>query len=106
MILSLKPGVKLQMLQPQCVLALMICASVYESMGAQTCVVTSINDGKHSDLSLHYEGYAFDLRTKDFQGDGLALRDAIAEALGRNFDVVLESIGKPNEHLHVEYDPK
>jgi hypothetical protein len=27
-------------------------------------------------------------------------------SLGIHFDVVLEGIGTPNEHLHVEYDPK
>lgn len=106
MIASLKPGVKLEELQPQTVLGIVIVASVYQHLGAKTCVITSVNDGKHSDLSKHYDGFAFDVRTKDFQGDRLALQAVIKEALGENYDVVLEAIGQDNEHLHCEYDPK
>ena len=34
------------------------------------------------------------------------LRVAVATNLGPDFDVVLEDKDGPNEHLHVEYDPK
>lgn len=106
MILSFKHGVKLTDLAPQTALGVMVVASVYQTRGATTCVITSVNDGKHGAASLHYKGCAFDVRTKDFAGDKQALRDAIQAALGWNFDVVLEDLGGENEHIHVEYDPK
>jgi hypothetical protein len=106
MILALKPGVKLTDLQPQMVLGAVIVAGVYEAHGAQQCVLTSVNDSKHGLDSLHYKGRAGDFRTKDFSGNKLALRDAVREALGPDFDVVLEHVGEEQEHIHVEWDPK
>ena len=70
------------------------------------CTITSANDSKHSEKSLHYNGCALDFRTKDYAGDKQALRDRIKAALGPDFDVVLEALGEDNEHIHVEYDPK
>ena len=108
MILSLKPDVKLDGLTPQMALGCFIVASVFWSFRA-TCTVTSANDGKHGPNSLHSRNglcRACDFRTKDFAGDKLALVTAIRDALGRDFDVVLEDIGGENEHLHAEYDPK
>jgi hypothetical protein len=80
-----------------------------------SCVITSANDGKHSPTSLHHgkagkftDGLcrALDFRTKHFTGWKAGLVDAIKEALGENYDVILEDEGAENEHLHVEYDPK
>jgi hypothetical protein len=52
----------------------------------------------------HYKGLAADLRTR---GTGLStqIRDDLVLALGHlGFDVVLEDLGGPNEHIHMEYD--
>ena len=69
---------------------------------AVPCVVTSGTDGQHGKYSKHYVGQALDFRTRDIK---LELRPTLVkmvkEALGQDFDVVLES-----DHLHVEYDPK
>ena len=105
--MKLKPGVKLTDLQPQVVLAMMVTEEVFAEFGVPL-VVTSCNDGKHSDASLHYHGAAFDARTKypELNGRELELRAALKEALGPDFDVVMEAIGTENEHAHVEHDPK
>jgi len=67
------------------------------------CVLTSVKDSKHMVGSRHYINRAKDYRTKHYLGDKIALRDEIKAALGSDFLVLLESLGKPNEHLHVEY---
>ena len=91
-------------LQPQIVLAAVIVNDIYAAHETE-CVVTSCNDSVHKDDSLHYEGNAIDVRTKNYTGDKTALRNEIAFALGDEFDVILESLGEANEHLHIEYDP-
>ena len=105
--MRLKVGVKLVDLCPQMVLALLIVEGCYHRQIPDYEVwVTSCNDSKHMDGSLHYIGKAADTRTKDFTGDKHQLLTDCREALGANFDVLLEGEGTDNEHLHVEYDPK
>ena len=72
------------------------------------CVVTSVCDSRHSHGSLHFSGGAVDFRTKHLHPNEvkLAVSDDCKRALGREFDVIIEHLGKPNEHLHVEWQPK
>jgi len=87
--------------QPVMARGAMKLAGVYRQRGYFP-VITSAVDGVHSPTSLHYRGLALDFRTRTVPADERqALRDAIAKALGPDFDVVLES-----DHLHVEWDPK
>lgn len=104
--MKIKHGVRLTGLMPQTVLAMLIVERIYERRGLE-CVLTSVNDSKHSDNSWHYRGAAFDARTKQaaLEGQEQVLRDEVQAALGIDFDVVIEDIGTENEHLHVEYDP-
>lgn len=96
----IKSGVQLLNLQPQLAVAYTIAASVYARFGVP-CVITSGCDSKHSDRSKHYTGHAIDLRTRDVvRGQHRDLRDQLSDALGDEFDVVLE-----DNHIHVEYDP-
>jgi hypothetical protein len=105
--MRLKPGVRLTGLTPQMALGAVIVRDVYAALDPGcSCTVTSGNDSKHSAASLHYDGKALDYRTHDFTGDKQQLRQEVKAALGNDFDVVLEGVGTPNEHLHVEYDPK
>ena len=105
--MKLKPGVILGDLTPQMVMGALIVKSVYLRLDPQcSCTVTSANDSKHSDKSLHYKGNALDFRTHDFTANKLYLVKEVKDSLGIHFDVVLEAIGTPNEHMHVEYDPK
>ena len=70
--------------------------------------VTSCFDGKHGRHSRHYNLAALDFRSKDFPD--LATKNewlaAMRTELGPDFDVILEAVGTPNEHFHVEADPK
>lgn len=97
--IHIKEGVRLIGLQPAIVLAIMIAAGVYEREGLEL-VVTSLADGQHSRGSLHYVGAAVDFRIYP-ESNPEDLRQRLAEALGGDFDVVLES-----NHIHVEWQPK
>lgn len=101
-------SVKLTALCPQIVLALHIADSVWVNVGlAEQTVITSANDGRHSRTSLHYVGHAVDIRTKNV--NRLRLETCIhklREALGADYDVVMEDVNGPNEHCHVEWQPK
>ena len=105
MALRLKAGVRLKDLQPQVVLAALVVERIYEGYRVD-CVITSANDSRHGTNSLHYKGCAIDIRTKTFGGDKEELRNEIAEALGDEFDVVIEDLGGLNEHMHIEWDPR
>ena len=98
--LSIKPGVTLNRLSPQIVLAVMIANEVYKKHGADL-VITSGDDGKHLPHSLHYQGHAVDLRIWTIAPSKVphVVKD-LRNALGANYDVVLES-----DHIHIEYDP-
>jgi hypothetical protein len=106
---ALKQGVRLHGLAPQMVLAAMVVSSHLPA--GVPLFITSANDGTHPahsvrhPRSLHYEGRAFDFRlpsrTTGLASDNLALCAALRDALGADFDVVLES-----DHVHVEWDPK
>ena len=97
--ISLKPGVKIDKLKPQMALALPIISSIYAKYGYDT-IVTSGNDGTHSNLSLHYEGLALDFRTRHVKTDDLGpIVAEIRQALDGEFDVVRETT-----HVHCEWD--
>jgi hypothetical protein len=104
--LNLKKGVKLRGLKPETLAAMLVVRGVYDRLGL-THTVTSVCDGRHRSDSLHYDGYAFDNRTwADRSGaqisedDKFELALLIKEALGDEFDVVIEST-----HIHIEFDP-
>lgn len=105
--MKLKPGVRLKDLSPQMVLAVVVVNELYKKRGLE-CVVTSANDSKHMKGSLHYVGQALDFRThyQALNGLEIGLRNEIKECLGPDFDVVLEGVATPNEHIHIEWDPK
>lgn len=102
----LKAGVKAAGVKPELLLGLSVADTLHRRLTGEELVVTSLTDGKHKATSLHYKGLAADLRTKDLntaqkQIFYLQLRDA----LGPDFDVIFEDEGKPNEHIHLEFDP-
>ncbi len=95
----IKNGVDLRGLSPQMAIAYTIACKVY---GQYNCVITSGSDGKHGPNSLHYSGQALDLRTNNLPPQAVqSIVDRLKEALGAQFDVVLEAT-----HLHVEFQPK
>lgn len=99
----IKPGVDLRGIQPQMAIAYTIASQIYAKYSDDgACVITSGVDGVHGANSLHYTGYALDLRTHNvstvFQAD---LLEELRVALGKQFDVILE-----HDHVHLEFDPK
>ena len=65
----------------------------------QELVVTCGTDGTHSAGSMHYYGYALDLRTRYFDGpEQRAVHGDLRARMGLAYDVVMHST-----HIHVEY---
>ena len=66
--------------------------------------VTSANDSRHSDNSLHYKNRAFDIRILNIIGDVHREAKLWAERmqveLGPDYDVLYEKT-----HIHIEHDP-
>lgn len=100
MTLAIKPGV-----QPQLVNIIAAAGNVATLLGI-TLRVTSGLDGSHGPASLHYALRAADFGTKEFTAEVKAqiVREFQRE-LGGDYDVLLEFVGQPKEHLHVEFDP-
>lgn len=104
--LKLKPGVKLHDLSPQIVLAIQVAHGQYLRRVPEM-VVTSCNDSVHGRNSLHAIGHAVDLRVHgigDIEELALDILEALGGAVGQ-FDVVVEGLGTPNAHIHIEYQP-
>ena len=86
-------------------------ATAVNNAGQHVCpdidmFVTSGNDGTHMKGSKHYTNDALDIRTHHLDVDTRrALITDIQHRLGNDYQLVLEDAGKPNEHLHIEYDP-
>jgi hypothetical protein len=108
--IAIKPGVLLENLTPQMVFGHTIVASIFAGTGygvwhlgqRSMCTITSGSDGTHMEGSRHPDGNALDYRTNHLtDAQKSTITAACKEALGENFDVVLEA-----DHLHVEYDPK
>ena len=75
----------------------------------QEAVITSGSEEttRHGKTSLHYNGEALDLSSKRFSNPEQVLAHC-KEALGNNpdFDMILENKDSPNEHFHLEHQPK
>jgi hypothetical protein len=73
---------------------------IWDELG-QELVITSGTDGEHSAGSLHYYGYAVDLRTRYFtQDEKQSAYIQLIEALEyEGFNVFMHST-----HIHVEWD--
>ena len=98
--MKLKEGVKLDGVSWRIFYACCVAEIVYKKYGAE-CVVTSANDGKHGDKTLHHKGLAVDWRTWNLNGRVMEVAAEIRAELGPDYDVVVES-----DHIHCEYDPK
>jgi len=89
--------------------------SVWKEHTTLKPVVTSANDSKHSQGSLHFKNFAIDLRANNLNSDinvavdeGRIIARALSRRIGRDYDVIYENYpGRfSNNHIHVEYDPK
>ena len=94
-----KPGVKVNGIKPEMIVALIV---INACGGKQGAVITSVVEGTHSRGSLHYVGYALDVRIRDRDADEvLMLVKKIRECLTDEYDVILE-----DTHIHIEFQPK
>jgi hypothetical protein len=88
--------------------AIFVAREVWGLFGIPELVVTSLLDGVHMEGSKHHTGEAVDLRThnvlKYVSLESLASR--LRLYLPRGYDVIIEHIGTPDEHIHIEWDPK
>lgn len=102
---AVKPGARVPV-TAEMNYALEVVVRVWGRYG-RMATVTSGTDGEHSATSLHYAGLALDFRTKDISAvnDKRAMVAEVQAILGRDYDVILEDEGRPNEHMHIEYDP-
>ncbi len=99
--MQIKKGVDLRKISPQICIACLIANEIYVKLGHEL-VITSISDGKHSTTSLHYTGYAADLRTNYFtEEERTAAKIQLQTALGAQFDIIDEI-----DHIHIEFDPR
>lgn len=98
--MRIKQGVRVFGIRPELVLALVVVDRRFEQHGLEL-VLTSGVEGEHKRASLHYTGNAGDLRRPSLQSLAEQLVAECKEALGDDFDVVLEG-----DHIHVEFQPK
>lgn len=71
-------------------------------------IVTHALDGVHTRASIHYAGAAEDLvfaSTLELPVKWQIFEEWKA-SVGQDFDVLFEDPGKPNEHIHLEWQPK
>lgn len=98
--LRVKAGV-----QPPMIKLIVAVANVAQRLEEQDEVwITSGIDGIHSSNSLHYSLRAIDIRTHNLK-DPVGFVKLLRDELGPGYDVIYESAGKPNAHIHIEFDP-
>jgi hypothetical protein len=96
--MKIKEGVVLAGLQPEMRSVLIAAESIWDGHHKEL-VVTCGLDGTHSAGSMHYYGYALDLRTNYFtEREQFSVSEALEKALGENYYVLLHST-----HIHVHY---
>lgn len=99
--MKIKPGVNVLGLAPEILLAVIAAEGIWRDYHGEA-VITSGVDGTHGRGSRHYSGMAVDLRTHNIsEGNRTYAAERLREALGAQYDVVLEA-----DHVHVEFDPK
>lgn len=99
--LKIKEGVSVRGIRPEIMLAITIIQDIFRELNVD-CVITSAVDGQHSINSLHYVGFAIDIRNKTIVvGERKRIRNRIKLHLGQEYDVIFET-----DHYHIEYQPK
>jgi hypothetical protein len=101
-------AVKIGKLHPSMEAVIVAVSQAAKALNLPKPVITSGNDGKHMNGSLHAKNRAIDFRGNNIKPSvGSKFRDDVAARLGKDYDVIFEVFMDPsNNHLHVEYDPK
>jgi LysM domain len=101
-------GVRISNLDANMAPVISAVASAARNLGLPNPVITSGNDSRHKDGSLHYSDRALDFRGNNItDAQGRRLEQEVRRILGDKYDVQFEIFpNRPaNDHLHVEYDP-
>lgn len=99
-------GVRFRELRPEIYSIFSTIDEVFKHHGLE-CTITSANDKTHMTNSLHYRNLALDLRSHFIpKGYEQSMVDELQEALGSDYDILLEGLNTPNEHIHLEFDPR
>lgn len=106
--IKIGPKARIQGLRPELNVANLTLDGILRQHGNLTMILTHALDGVHSRASIHYMGGAEDLV---FVGEVTAevkvkIHEEFVASVGQDFDILLEDAGKPNEHIHVEFQPK
>ena len=97
--MKIKDGVIMQGLQLPMRVVLKRADALYKKYG-QELTITSALDGTHSAGSLHYYGYALDLRTRYFPlAEAREIANTLQRELGSGYTVLFET-----NHIHVQYN--
>lgn len=104
MVFAIKEGASLKGLNLRMRPVLVEAEKIFSVFGLP-CVVTSGLDGTHSAGSLHYYGFAVDLRSNHVRTktDKYKILALLKEKLGKDFLIILEAEGTSNEHYHIDY---
>lgn len=96
--MKIKEKASIAGLKPEMRIALREADSIYKSHDKELVITCGLN-GEHSAGSLHYSGYAIDIRTHYFTTEELEnVYESLVRRLGLFYDVVLEST-----HIHIEW---
>ena len=97
--MKIKQGASLQGLKISMRKALITADHIYKKFGKEL-VVTSGTDGEHSAGSLHYYGFAVDIRTNYFtQDETKQVVDELRIILHSDYHVI-----EHKTHIHIEYE--
>jgi len=105
--MKVKKTVEVKGLTNQILIAWMVSKWVYFELGLNNHAMTSGSGGRHSYGSLHFNGNAIDIRSKDNEGVyftksfGDKVAETIASRLPNDYDIIFET-----NHIHMEWQPK
>jgi hypothetical protein len=107
-IMKIKRGVVLEGCRKEILLAAMDIEHIFVNAGVDLIFTEGVATVKHRALrSSHYRGDGLDLRSKHL-GTLERKKNVLAKIkrkLGPGFVVILENIGKNNEHFHLHWSP-
>jgi hypothetical protein len=102
------PKARLQGIRPEINTALLALEGVLNKHGGMVMEIRHGLDGTHTRASCHYNGCAEDIVFASTLE--LTVKQQIFEewktSVGQDFDILFENPDTPNEHFHVEWQPK
>jgi hypothetical protein len=103
---NLASGVVWDKMDPSMGHAFVVTNQVTKEVAGREVLITSARRNR-GDTSLHEVGKAMDVRTRDLSSDTItSYIDKLKGSLGRDYDVVDESLRVDQPHIHIEYHPK